>query len=115
VAALEFFTELFGSAGVNIIGVTYTFVWIEDGAYTDIDLNGKLDVAFREIYYNNGFFWSLDGPAWNRRRDRRRDDRLHETEGHGLSQAHFGKVFIDAERQAAAVLRLAPATSRRAR
>lgn len=92
---LTFFTDLFGSVGVNVIGVTYTFVWTEGDQYTDIDRNGKRDVAFREIYYNNGFFWSLDGPAWNDGEVDIETIVLHET-GHGLSQAHFGKMFVDA-------------------
>lgn len=92
---LDFFVELFGPAATNIIGVTYTFVWTDGTQYTDIDRNGKLDVAFREIYYNNYFEWSLDGPAWNDPEIDVETIVLHET-GHGLSQAHFGKMFVDA-------------------
>jgi hypothetical protein len=96
---LAFFINRFGPAGVNVIGVTYTFVWVDDsGARTDIDRNGKYDVAFREIYYNNGFLWSLDGPAWYDPEIDVETIVLHET-GHGLSQAHFGKVFFDASQQ----------------
>jgi hypothetical protein len=92
-----FFDTVAPGGSTYIIGVTYTFVWVDDvsGERTDIDRNGKYDVAFREIYYNNGFLWSLDGPAWN---DPEMDVEtivLHET-GHGLSQGHFGKMFVDA-------------------
>lgn len=86
-----FFDEVFGPGGSNVvIGVTFTFVWIDlsTGEYTDIDNNRKLDVAFREIYYNNGFTWGIntDWPI---------DVEtvvLHET-GHGLSLDHFGKYL----------------------
>lgn len=76
--------------GTYILGATFTFIWLDApapaGEPTDIDNNGKLDVAFREIYYNDGFSWAID------------DDFdvetivLHET-GHGLSLGHFGMIF----------------------
>jgi hypothetical protein len=79
-----------GASGV-VIGVTHTFVWLEGpgGSPTDIDNNGREDVALREIYYNNAFQWGID-PEWPVI-----DTEtivLHET-GHGLSQNHFGKLF----------------------
>ncbi len=92
-----FFDELAEGGSDYIIGATFTFIWVDDdsGEPTDIDRNGKEDVAFREIYYNNGFLWSLDGPAWNDLEIDVETIVLHET-GHGLSQAHFGKMFVDA-------------------
>ena len=76
----------------GILGVTFTFVFIDpSGAVTDIDDNGKVDVAFREIYYDPSFSWADDGVA-----DADVDVEtvaLHEA-GHGLSQAHFGKVWF---------------------
>lgn len=73
-----------------ILGVTFTFIWLDDltDEPTDIDNNGKIDVAFRETYYNNDFVWGIDtaDPI---------DVEtvvLHET-GHGLSQGHFGKLI----------------------
>jgi hypothetical protein len=74
--------------GTYILGVTFTFIWVDDvtGDPTDIDGNGKQDVAFRETYYNNAFTWKIDGTF---------DVEtivLHET-GHGLSQGHFGDIF----------------------
>jgi hypothetical protein len=93
----EFFDLIADGGSQYIIGATFTFIWVDDvsGEPTDIDRNGKQDVAFREIYYNNTFLWSLDGPAWNDPEIDVETIVLHET-GHGLSQAHFGKVFIDA-------------------
>lgn len=72
----------------NVIGVTFTFIWVtEDDVPTDIDNNGKADVAFREILYNNAFLWRINGNIDVE------TVALHEA-GHGLSQAHFGKAFI---------------------
>ena len=81
---------------VFILGFTFTEVFVDDnGNPTDINNDGKFDVAFREIFYNNsdpdangntipwriGAFPDVESVA------------LHEF-GHGLSQAHFGKVFL---------------------
>lgn len=72
----------------NVIGVTFTFIFIDPatGAPTDIDNNGKADVAFREILYNDRFVWSINGNIDVQ------TVALHES-GHGLSQNHFGKAF----------------------
>jgi hypothetical protein len=91
----SFFDTVAPGGSKYIIGVTYTFVWTDGSQYTDIDRNGKYDVAFREIYYNNYFEWSLDGPAWYEDPMDVETIVLHES-GHGLSQAHFGKMFVDA-------------------
>ncbi|MEK7829947.1 MAG: hypothetical protein AAB401_02620, partial [Acidobacteriota bacterium] len=53
---------------------------------TDIDNNGKLDTAFREILYNNAFTWRINSNIDVE------TVALHEA-GHGLSQAHFGTAF----------------------
>ncbi len=69
-----------------ILAATFTATFI---APPDLDNNGKPDVAFREIYYNTfltpwgintNFPFDIETVA------------LHEA-GHGLSQAHFGKLF----------------------
>lgn len=74
----------------GIVGVTFTFVFIDpSGAATDNDDNGKVDVAFREIYYDPSFSWADDGVS----NVDVETVALHEA-GHGLSQAHFGKVWI---------------------
>jgi hypothetical protein len=49
-----------------ILGVTFTFIFADDQGTpdegddvpTDIDGNGKLDAALREIYYNPSFIWT---------------------------------------------------------
>lgn len=88
----NFFTSVLGAA--NILGVTFTFIWVDAGNPTDVDNNGKADTAFREIYYNDGFTWEIDP------KDAPGDGRidlqtvaLHEA-GHGLSQGHFGRGFV---------------------
>ncbi|MEB2779593.1 hypothetical protein [Algoriphagus persicinus] len=73
--------------GSNVLGVTFTFLWLDGIEPTDIDNNGKDDVAFRDIYYNDAFSWA-DGSNIDVE-----TVVLHET-GHGLSQAHFGELFL---------------------
>jgi hypothetical protein len=76
----------------GVLGVTFTFIFIdEDGNEVDSDDDGRTDVAFREIYYDPSWGWADDGVN---------DDdidvesvALHEA-GHGLSQGHFGKVWL---------------------
>lgn len=86
-----FFDIIGGPGGSDsILGVTFTFIWIDSatGDPTDIDNNGKTDVAFREIYYNNQFPWGIDT---NYPIDVE-SIVVHET-GHGVSLGHFGKLF----------------------
>ena len=78
------------AANPNVLGVAFTLVWDDgNGNLTDIDNNGKSDVAFREIYYNDEFEWSdngapdIDFPTVA----------IHEV-GHGLSAAHFGLIAL---------------------
>jgi hypothetical protein len=87
----EFFDRLAPGGGDFILGVTFTFIWVNgNGNPTDDDNNGKLDTAFREIYYNDAFSWAVDGVT----NIDVESVALHEA-GHGLSQGHFGKVFFD--------------------
>lgn len=74
----------------GVLGVTFTFIWTDEitGEPTDMDNNRKNDVAFRDIYYNNEFAWAVDG----QNHIDVETVALHEA-GHGLSQAHFGKLF----------------------
>lgn len=75
----------------NVLGVAFTLTWVdENGNPTDIDNNGKSDVAIREVYYNDDFEWSdaedtpagtIDFPTVA----------IHEM-GHGFSMAHFGVI-----------------------
>lgn len=92
IASNDFFDAIFGPNN-NVLGVTFTFLWDENGIPTDIDKNGKYDKAISEIYINEGYNW----------KDLPNDVRgngifdfetvvLHEV-GHGLSQGHFGTAF----------------------
>ena len=84
-----FFDLLAPGGSTFILGATFTFVFTGP---TDIDGNGKDDVAFREIYYNDAFPWAIDT---NFPIDVE-SIALHES-GHGLSQTHFGDISqIDA-------------------
>ena len=81
---------------VFILGITFTDGFVDAaGNFTDLNRDGKIDVAFREIYYNNAdpdangvtipwrinAFPDVESVA------------LHEL-GHGLSQSHFGMAFV---------------------
>ena len=70
----------------GILALTYTFVF----PMSDIDNDGRIDTAFRETYYDKSAIWTDDGVG-----DIDLETvALHEI-GHGLSQAHFGRVFFD--------------------
>ncbi|MEW6982081.1 hypothetical protein AAD001_05470 [Colwelliaceae bacterium 6471] len=72
----------------GILAATYTFVFTDPSGFTDVDSDGYLDTAFREIYYDPSYAWSVDGTAIDIE-----TVALHEN-GHALSQAHFGTVII---------------------
>lgn len=73
----------------GILGVTFTFIFVDGGGNpTDIDNNKVGDAAFREIYYDPSFTWRTDGGNIDVE-----SVSLHE-QGHGLSQAHFGTVGL---------------------
>ena len=87
----EFFDFLREGGSTSILGVTLTYTLTdENGNLTDYDNNGKADVGFREIYYNDYFLWKDGG---NSNGADIETVALHEA-GHGLSQAHFGKAFL---------------------
>ncbi|MBN1967480.1 MAG: hypothetical protein JW910_22690 [Anaerolineae bacterium] len=84
----SFFDAIEAGGSQYILGVTFTLIWVDDvtGVPTDMDSNGKNDVAFREIYFNNNFAWAI-GNHYDVE-----TIALHEA-GHGLSQGHFGEAF----------------------
>lgn len=76
--------------GGFVLGITFTFVFVTDsGEPTDIDGNGRADVAFREIYYDPTFPYRDDGVS-----DIDVESVAVHEFGHGLSQAHFGNIFL---------------------
>jgi hypothetical protein len=88
-----FFDKIFLGGGDIFLAVTFTFDFLDDPAGFDINHDGKFDTSFREIYYNNHFTWGInaDPPIADVE-----TVALHEA-GHGLSLAHFGKIFIKNE------------------
>ncbi|MAU09062.1 MAG: hypothetical protein CL607_04510 [Anaerolineaceae bacterium] len=82
--------------GTSTLGVTYTLFWTDaNGNLTDIDNNGKVDAALREIYYNDQYEWADNGVEGAQPSGPRVFDlptvAIHEV-GHGLSAAHFGNI-----------------------
>jgi hypothetical protein len=85
----SFFDLLAPDGSEFILGVTFTIIFTDDnGEPVDTNNDGKSDVAWREIYYNDDFVWK-DGSTYDVE-----TVALHES-GHGLSQAHFGQAFLD--------------------
>ncbi len=80
----SFFDVVAPGGSSFILGVTYTFTYLDD-----INGDGVGDVAIKEVYYNDAFDWQ-DRVATGAGTDFE-TVALHET-GHALSQAHFGKV-----------------------
>lgn len=82
--------------GTSTLGVAYTLFWTDaQGNLTDIDNNGKIDVAFRELYYNDQYEWADNGIEGTQPDGTRVFDfptvAIHEA-GHGISMAHFGSI-----------------------
>lgn len=86
----DFFDIIAENGSAYILGVTFTIISTdENGVPLDVDSNGILDVAWREIYYNDAFAWTSGGGDYDVE-----TIALHEA-GHGLSQEHFGKAFFN--------------------
>lgn len=90
----EFFDLLAEDGSTFILGVTFTFTFIDGlGNETDIDGNGKADVALREIYYNDAFPWGIDVTGTGATDPIDIETVVLHEAGHGLSQGHFGRIF----------------------
>lgn len=81
-----FFDLVQPNGSTFILGVTFTLAFTTG----DLDGDGMPDVGAREIYYNNAFAWGDDGVI----HPDVQSIALHES-GHGLSQGHFGTIFIN--------------------
>jgi hypothetical protein len=89
--APAFFNAIAPPNGASfILGVTFTFIFVDQNGPTDIDNNGMADVAFREIYYNRGVPWATNGSSNNVDIE---SVATHEA-GHAFGLGHFGKVFL---------------------
>lgn len=86
----SFFDLLTPGGSQFVLAVTFTFIYFdENGVPTDLDGNGKNDVAFTETYYNDQFGWSTTpGGEYDIE-----SVVLHET-GHSLGLSHYGKGVI---------------------
>lgn len=85
----SFFDLLDEDGSEFILAVTFTIIFTDDsGQPVDTNNDGKSDVAWREVYFNDNFLWQ-DGATFDVE-----TVALHES-GHALSQAHFGQAFLD--------------------
>ena len=85
-----FFDVVAPSGSSFILGVTFTFYFVEQDGVTPTDINRdrRIDTAFKETYYNNSLPWKIDtGSGIDVE-----SVALHEN-GHGLELAHIGKIF----------------------
>lgn len=82
------FFDLLAPGGASfILGATFTLTF-NDG---DLNGDGLPDLAAREIYYNDAFAWDTSGATGLYDVE---TIALHEA-GHGLSQGHFGTIFLN--------------------
>ena len=73
----------------DVLGATITFVFLDaDDQPTDLDQNRRVDVAFREVYYDPSWIWRVDGGDVDVE-----SIAVHEA-GHGLSHGHFGTPLV---------------------
>ena len=83
-----FVFDIIAPGGSNfILGVTWTLVFVDGaGNPTDINGDGKADVALKEVWYNDAFPWATNGGNVDIE-----TVALHEN-GHALGLAHFGSI-----------------------
>lgn len=90
------FFELFIGPGtsVNVLGVTITFIFVDDdGNPTDINNDGFDDVALKEVWYNDDFQWTTNSGEVSNTVIDIETVALHEN-GHALGFGHFGKISV---------------------
>lgn len=77
-----------GLFGPDILGISVTFIFVDPatGEPTDVDGDQYMDTALNEIYYSDGFPWSLDGASGGIDLE---TVALHEA-GHAFGVGHFG-------------------------
>lgn len=87
-----FFDLLAPDGSTFILGVTFTSFFTDGagGPPTDIDGDGRLDTALKEVWYNDAFPWSVDGTPGAIDIE---TVALHEN-GHALELGHFGRIAV---------------------
>ena len=84
----EFFDALMEFGSFRIAAMDITFIFIDaDGNPTDINRDGRGDVAFKELYYNGRLNWGADGDPFY---VDIQTVAIHES-GHAFGLGHFGK------------------------
>lgn len=99
-----FFNAIAPGGADYILGVTFTFIFVDQNGPTDVDRNGLADVAFREIYYNRGFAWGTSGASNNIDVE---SVVTHEA-GHAFGLGHFGRVSLTRKGTTVADIKYAP-------
>lgn len=80
-------------ASQSVLGVAFTFVWLDPtGEPTDVNNDGYDDIAIKEVWYNDAFGWTDTGDSSTGLIDIE-TVALHEN-GHALGFGHFGKISV---------------------
>jgi hypothetical protein len=77
---------LSNAVGPQVLAVTFTVYFVQNGQPTDVNGDGYADTAFAEVYYNDEYAWGINQalPSIDVQ-----SVALHEN-GHGLGLGHFG-------------------------
>ena len=71
-----------------VLGVTYTWVFVDGAGATDINGDGRRDTARTEIWYALGYYWTVNDVAGIDLAS----VAIHEN-GHAVGLGHFGQIF----------------------
>ncbi len=84
-----YFDCLTPGGGNFILGVTWTFIFFGPSGPTDVNNDGYVDTALKEIYYNEAFLWVTSGSFFLGPFIDIESVSLHEN-GHAVDLGHFG-------------------------